>query len=281
MNVGLGLEGHLVLITGASAHIGQIIVDAFIAAGCYVAGLDIKSHSAAKQHARLHWIKVDITSESSVRDAWREAQRHFDDKIPTICVCAAGLDLSYIDHHRSIADMPVEQFRKTLDVNTTGTFITAKTWLAWIRDSIDANTQLRDTLRNVSLIVVGSEAGVLGVPGNADYAASKSAIQYGLTTSLAPEAARIVAGARVNAIAPGAVDTPQFRKECEAAPAARWIDAEVTVASKRPVQMDHVARTCLMLASDNFSGSTTSQVIRIDGGKSGRMYWDENAQATW
>ncbi|KAK5937002.1 hypothetical protein PMZ80_010751 [Knufia obscura] len=279
MDISFGLDGCLVVVTGASGHIGKVIVDAFLEAGCCVVGLDIKVQSSPKQHERLRWIEVDITSESVVRNAWSEAQRHFNGRVPTVCVCAAGLDLSYIDHHQSVADMPVEQFRRTLDVNTTGTFITAKTWLKCIKDSIDADTQLRSTLRNVSLIIIGSEAGVLGVPGNADYAASKSAIQYGLTMSLAPEAARIFEHARVNAIAPGAVNTPQFQKECEAAPEALWVDAQVTVASKKPVEMEHVAKTCLMLASNNFSGSTTGQVIRVDGGKSGRMYWDRDGRA--
>jgi len=281
MDISLGLEGHLVVVTGASGHIGKVIVDAFLAAGSNVACLDIKAHDSSIQHQLLHRIEVDIAKEHAVRDAWKEAQKHFGGKVPTICVCAAGLDLSYINHHQSIADMPVEQFRRTLDVNTTGTFITAKTWLKCIRDSLDADTQLRSTLHNVSLIIVGSEAGVLGVPGNADYAASKSAIQYGLTMSLAPEAARIFEQARVNAVAPGAVDTPQFKREYDAAPTALWIDAEATVASKKPVHMEHIARTCLMLASDNYSGSTTGQVVRVDGGKNGRMYWERDGRAMW
>lgn len=281
MDVGLGLEGCLAVVTGSSGHIGKAIVGAFLAAGCYVVGLDRKPHTRLEQHERFTSIEVDITDEHAVSDAWDKIGKHFSGESPTICVCAAGLDLSYIDHHQSVADMPVEQFRKTLDVNTTGTFITAKAWLKWVRDYMAVDSQQKSALRNVSLIIIGSEAGVIGVPGNADYAASKSAIQYGLTMSLAPEAARIFERARVNAIAPGAVDTPQFAKECEADPAALWIDAEVTVASKRPVQIVHVARTCLMLASDNFSESTSGQVIRVDGGKSGRMYWDRDGQPMW
>lgn len=281
MDTSLGLEGCLVVVTGARGQIGQVLVEAFLAAGCDVAALDIKPCSSDQQQDRLHSIEVDTTSESAVSGAWSEAQRHFNGKVPAVCVCAAGLDLSYIDHHSSVVDMTVEQFRKTLDVNITGTFITAKAWLKWIRDSTDADTQSKSCPRNVSLIVFGSEAGVLGVPGNADYAASKSAIQYGLTMSLAPEAARIFDRARVNAIVPGAVNTPQFRKECQAAPAALWNEAEATVASRKPVEVEHVARTCLMLASDNFSGSTTGQVIRVDAGKSGRVYWDRDGRAMW
>ena len=281
MNISFGLEDCLVVVTGARGQIGQVIVEAFLVAGCDVAGLDIKPVGSLKQHDRLCSIEVDTTNEGAVCNAWDDARKHFEGKVPTICVCAAGLDLSYIDHHQSIADMPLEQFRKTLDVNTTGTFVTAKTWMKCIRDHVNAGTQPRGALRNISLVVVGSEAGVLGVPGNADYAASKSAIQYGLTMSLAPEAARLFGQARVNAIAPGAVDTPQFQRECEAVPGALWGEAEATVASRKPVNMEHLARTCLVLASDTFSGSLTGQVIRVDAGKSGRIYWDRDGQAMW
>ena len=133
---------------------------------------------------------------------------------------------------------------------------------------------------NVSLIIIGSEAGTFGVLGNPDYSCSKSAVQFGLVRSLAPDAARILAKARVNAIAPGAVETAQFHKECleDSTGRRRWIDAEATVASRRPVQMRHIAKLCLMLASDEWSGSTTGQVIPVDGGKSGQLYWAQEGQ---
>ena len=168
--------------------------------------------------------------------------------------------------------------------NTTGTFVTAKTWLRGIQQitsSFGESAYLMSN--NASLIIIGSEAGVLGVPGNPDYAASKSAIQYGLTLSLAPDAARINNKARVNAIAPGAVDTPQFGKECaeDTSEQVRWLDSESTVASSRAVEMEHVARLCLMLASEKWSGSTTGQVIRVDAGKSGRVFWKQDGRPAW
>lgn len=214
-------------------------------------------------------------------DAWARVRAHFAGDLPTICICAAGLDLSFLDHHRSIADLPVGQFRDTLDVNTTGTFITAKTWLRAIRHDLKHTPELRSHLNNVSLVVIGSEAGVLGVPGNADYATSKSAIQYGLVKSLAPDAARIFDRAIVNAIAPGAVDTPQFQRECAADQGALYVDAQATVVTRKPVSIEHVARTCVLLASEKWSGSTTGQVIQVDGGKSGRLFWHPSGGAVW
>jgi NAD(P)-dependent dehydrogenase (short-subunit alcohol dehydrogenase family) len=165
--------------------------------------------------------------------------------------------------------------------NVTGTFITAKAWLSNIRavkkeGLSPAHPPGQVELRNVSLIIIGSEAGFLGACGNPDYAASKSAVQSGLMLSLAADAARLVQHARVNAICPGAVDTPQFRRECDedSTGMVKWVESEATVPLRVPVSREHIARACLVLASDRWSGSTTGQAIRIDSGKSGRVFWN-------
>ncbi|KAK1852284.1 short-chain dehydrogenase reductase sdr [Colletotrichum chrysophilum] len=178
--------------------------------------------------------------------------------------------------------MSAEQFRKTLDVNVTGTFITAKTWLSNIPDVLETSLSVK-VKQNLSLIIIGSEAGIMGVPGNPDYAASKSAVQYGLMLSLAPDAVRTNPHARVNAICPGAVDTPMFHNECarDKTGSIRWIESEATVASKEPVDVQDVARQCLILASHGWSASTNGQMIRLDGGKSGRMFWNKNGEGVW
>jgi NAD(P)-dependent dehydrogenase (short-subunit alcohol dehydrogenase family) len=176
--------------------------------------------------------------------------------------------------------------------NVTGTFISAKAWLGRLQQEMGkqrADSTLERTpdpinqLRNVAFIVIGSEAGILGVPGNPDYAASKSAVQHGLILSLAPDAARICPKARVNAVCPGAVDTQQFRRECaeNKESALIWKEAEATVALKSPVKIEDIAKQCLFLTSERWASSTTGQFIRIDGGKSGRLYWDKNGNASW
>lgn len=120
----------------------------------------------------------------------------------------------------------------------------------------------------MSLVIIGSEAGVMGVPGSTEYSTCKSAIQYGLMLSLAPEARDLTGPenlARVNTIGPGAVNTPQFDMWCAESSTAMWVDSEATVAYRRPVEMEDVARTCLMLASDRWSASINGQVVRVNG----------------
>ncbi|KAH0424324.1 hypothetical protein CcaCcLH18_11614 [Colletotrichum camelliae] len=282
MDLGLDLEGTTVMVTGAGGQIGQVIVDAFLTAGCFVVGLDIDDTKFKMQDKNLLWLKCDTTDEKSVLDAWASVAIRFG-SWPTVCVCAAALDLSFVKHHASITEMSAEQFRKTLDVNVTGTFITAKAWLSYIPRVDELSLVNSIAAKNFSLIIIGSEAGIMGVPGNPDYAASKSAVQYGLMLSLAPDAVRINPKARVNAICPGAVDTPMFRKECgdDKTMSTKWIESEATVASKRPVDAEDVARQCLILASHRWSASTNGQILRVDGGKSGRMLWNQVGHSVW
>jgi NAD(P)-dependent dehydrogenase (short-subunit alcohol dehydrogenase family) len=273
MDVSLGLDGTHILITGAAGQIGQSIVRAFLSAGAHVTAIDINESRMTLQHEKLIWLTADITDEESMQQAFDDAVRARG--VVSTCVAAAGLDLSFIPHHESICDLPLDQWQRTISVNTTGTFLTARTWLRGIRDL------WQSAGRNVSLIIIGSEAGSFGVPGNADYATSKAAIQYGLVKSMAPEAVRILSRARVNAVAPGPVDTPQFRKECAETEGVQYTEAEATVALRRSVPVEAVARACLMLASENYSGNITGQVIPVDSGKSGRLLWQQDGQPGW
>ncbi|KAF5704901.1 short-chain dehydrogenase reductase sdr [Fusarium mundagurra] len=297
MDLGLGLQGDVVVVTGAGGQIGQVIVEAFLSAGCFVGGFDIDKSKFFKQHENLFWVAVDTTDEEGMIAAWKGVEERFN-ATPTICVCAAAVDLSFIEHHPSITKIPISQFRRTLDINTTGTFITAKVWLQHIEmmakksgakpncvngsHSSTAITPMSKE-RNISLIIIGSEAGDFGVTGNPDYAASKAAIQFGLVLSLAPDAARIHPSARVNSISPGAVDTKRFSAECaeDSSGALRWIESEATVAQKKAVDVEGIAKMCLVLASEKWSPSVTGQNLRLNGGKSGKLFWNREGDALW
>jgi NAD(P)-dependent dehydrogenase (short-subunit alcohol dehydrogenase family) len=265
MDLSLGFEGTHVVVTGGAGYIGTAVVQAFLSAGATVSAFDISEEKMGLRHERLHWKVADITSESSLEAAFREA--HARHGVVSTCIALAGLDLSYLPQHASLCDMPLSQWQRTHRTNAEGTFLTARTWLRNIRSHADPST------RNVSLVIIGSEAGTFGVTGNADYGSSKSAIQYGLVQSLVKDVVNIHPRARVNAVAPGPVDTPQFRKECAEDSSALWMEAQATVALKTPVPTESVARTVLFLASENWSGNTTGQVLMVDSGKSGKVHW--------
>lgn len=115
MDLGLGLQGDVVVVTGAGGQIGQVIVEAFLSAGCFVGGFDIDKSKFVKQHQNLFWVAVDTTDEEGMIAAWKNVEERFN-ATPTLCVCAAAVDLSFIEHHSSITQMSTSQFRRTLDI---------------------------------------------------------------------------------------------------------------------------------------------------------------------
>ena len=122
-----------------------------------------------------------------------------------------------------------------------------------------------------------------GEKSNADYGTSKSAVQYGLLQSLRQDAPNVYPGARVNAIAPGPVNTSRFKQECSDDPDQYYADAVATTALARPVEPEDVARTILFLASERFSRSVHGQIVNVDSGKLGKLVHakdDKIAQAS-
>jgi NAD(P)-dependent dehydrogenase (short-subunit alcohol dehydrogenase family) len=224
MDLSLNLENTHVLITGGSGFLGSSTVTALVSAGARVTSLDLRVPSSPPQSPNFQHLSCNISSEWDLTNAFSIASEKFGPV--SCCIALASLDLSVLPHHESLADMDVDQWRHTQRINVEGTFLTARTWLRALRDC--AKTDKRDELRNVGLIIVGSESGHFGKRGNADYAAGKSAVQIGLVKSLMADVSRIWPRARVNAVAPGPVDTEQFRKECSDNPEQLYLDAQAT-----------------------------------------------------
>jgi NAD(P)-dependent dehydrogenase (short-subunit alcohol dehydrogenase family) len=275
MDLSLALDNDHVLITGGAGHIGRTCVSAFLAAGAKVSSLDIaypQNQPPSLTTPNLIEIYADTSSESSLEHAWGLAVGYHG-TVQT-CVALAALDLSVLEHHSSCADMSIEQFRRTLEVNTIGTFTVAREWMRGLR--MQKHIKLPRRLRNVSLILIGSESGHWGERGNADYGTSKAAVQYGLLQSLRQDVPRIYDGARVNAVAPGPVNTPRFPEECKQNLEQFYNDCVGTTALRKPVEMDQVAKSILFLASDNWSSNVHGQIVNVDSGKLGKIVWDKS-----
>lgn len=301
-DISLALASTHVLITGGAGQLGRSVVSAFLSAGSKVTVLDIsrtaitaleksvaadiKANLYPAQYSPVHlWCDVaDISSEEGLSAAWAKAEAVFGPV--ACCVALASLDLSVLQHHAGgIVDMSIEQWERTMKVNVTGTFLTAREWLRRLRahqesgSGSDKGTSVVDRLQslylpNRSLIIVGSESGIFGERTNPDYAAGKSAVQGGLLASLKADVPRVLGpGARVNAIAPGPVNTQTFRGECEKDPGQYYADARGTVALGRPVDVASVARSIIYLASERWSNSVHGTVLRVDSGKEGKLMW--------
>lgn len=120
--------------------------------------------------------------------------------------------------------MPSNLWDRTYTVNVRGTFLTIKHFLKSVEKSQIGSGKEVD---NVSVVVTGSECGVFGQAGHVEYASGKAGLQYGLVKTVKNEIVRLNGKARINAVAPGWVDTKLIegrlddRKEM-------WREAEAT-----------------------------------------------------
>lgn len=264
-------------LTDWNRYIGGTVVKAFVSAGALVSSLDIAHKEASEEDMKsadhLFETYADISSESSLIKAWEQATDVFG--LVRVCIALGALDFSVLAHYESSADLPLEQFRRTLEVNVLGTFLTARQWLRGLRQELQPRKLSLEYQRpsNCSLVLIGSESGHWGERGNADYGTSKAAVQYGLLQSLRQDVPRIFPGARVNAIAPGPVNTPRFPNECAENPGQYYLDVRGTAAMGRPVEMESVARACLFLASESWSRDVCGQILNVDSGKLGKVMW--------
>ena len=164
-------------VTGAAAGIGAAIADALEADGFRVFRLDVAASDAPDA------LCVDITSPADLaaaRDAIEARAGRLDVLVNNAGVLIEG----------ALADMPAKAVDRLLSVNVKGPFLTTQTMLPLLREG-------------AAVINIASELAYLGRAGASVYAASKGAI-LSLTRSWARELGPHV---RVNAVAPGPVDT--------------------------------------------------------------------------
>jgi len=239
------LNGKKALVTGALRGIGKTIADLFIAEGAEVWGLDYKTPEdlsarvdAAK--GKLHWVQLDLSVLTSIDEVIEGAVKEsggFD-----ILVNNAGITRDNLSFR-----MSMEEWQKVIDVNLSAAFFVSRTVA---RDMIKK--------RAGSIINMSSVIGIHGNGGQANYAASKAGL-IGITKSLANEVA--TRGVRVNAIAPGYIETDMTAAVPEEI-RKKMLDV---VPLKRVGKQDDVAKAALFFASDD-SSYITGQVLPVDGG---------------
>ena len=195
----------------------------------------------AKIGGRAHVMQVDVSEEERVKSAFSQAleQMHTVD----ILINCAGYGRS-----SRIQDLTLEQWRRLLDVNMTGTFLCCR--------EIIPHMVERQCGKIVNLASICAQTGRMVA---VDYAGSKSGI-VGITRALALQVA--ADGINVNAIAPGPVVTPLFEKNYTTEQMNSLLS---TIPFKRKGTPTDIANLLLFLSSDE-SGWITGEVIAINGG---------------
>ncbi|THH05679.1 hypothetical protein EW145_g4622 [Phellinidium pouzarii] len=259
----LGLKDTLVLVTGASGGIGLETALLFLEQDARVIG-HYNSNSASlkpfldRSGSKLSLAQADLSSESDVARLFGELR----EGPVQVLVVNHGI---WPNDDVPLSQMSLEQWNKTIATNLTSSFLVIREFLR----ALDKPTVSAVERDKVAVILIGSTAGKYGEAGHADYAASKSAMMYGLLLSLKNEIVKIAPKGRVNCIAPGWVNTP-MAAEALSSPETVY-RALATTPLKKVASSSDIAHQIVFLASPVVSGHVTGQVVMVEGGMEGRL----------
>jgi NAD(P)-dependent dehydrogenase (short-subunit alcohol dehydrogenase family) len=247
------LANKVAIITGASSGIGYATAKLFADEGARLvlvarrqAELEALASEIGAHGGECAILVADVRHEETARDAVALARRAF-----------GGLDIAFnnagsLGEMGEVTAISPDGWRDAIEVNLTSAFFAA-------RHQIPAMLARGGGSLIYTSTFVGHTA---GFPGMSAYAASKAGV-IGLTRNLAAEYGR--KGVRVNALLPGAVDTPMGRSVAHSEEIRSFVANLNTM--KRIAAPEELARAALFLASDA-SSFMTGEAMLVDGGVS-------------
>jgi NAD(P)-dependent dehydrogenase (short-subunit alcohol dehydrogenase family) len=245
------IDASTILVTGASQGLGAACARRLAGWGAAVIIADISPPGddvSATLAGRACYARTDVTGEAELRSAIAAGEERFG-PLRGVVTCAGVLHAARALGRDGVASL--DEFRRVVDVNLTGTFNTVR-----LAAEAIARAEPDEQGERGVIIMTSSVAAWDGQIGQAAYAASKGGVAA-MTLPLARELA--VCGIRVVSIAPGAFDTPMM----EAAPQkVRQSLIDQTPFPKRFGQPDEFAAlVCHIFENRMLNGS----VIRLDG----------------
>lgn len=248
-------EGQIALVTGAASGNGQAIAEKLLAEGAQVALVDVNADALDKVCAPYENalpVVADVTELDSMLEAVRRTEEAF-----------GGLDVlvnnAGIVRGSAFDDLEPSEWEEVFRVNSTGPFLASKAAVPAIRRTLDRKPGSTGAVVNITSVEAHIVISSSGHP-QIHYNASKGALLM-FTKGLAIEAAS--SGIRVNAVAPGFIETP-FTSKVLANPEVRqWLlDRTPMGRIGRP---EDVANAVSFLASESAS-FVTGTTLLVDGG---------------
>jgi len=249
------LDGKVALVTGGARGIGRAISEAYVAEGARVAVADRLAHEAEETAAALGAAAMPVTMDVTDLDQIAAGVRAVEEKWGGIDVLVNNAG---IFNMASLDRITPEDYRRQYDVNVGGTIFVSQAVVPGMKKRGGG-----------AIVNFSSQAGRRGEPNITIYCSTKAAV-ISVTQSLALELAKD--GIRVNAIAPGVVDTPMWDivdalfAEYEHKPKGqKKREVGEAVPLGRMGTPEDIAGPAVFLASDE-ARYVTAQTLNVDGG---------------
>ena len=243
------LRGKTAVITGCLRGIGRKTLDRFAENGADIFACAMEESPEFLEHIATLQEKYQVAITPLYFDLRNELQ--IKEAMKTIISSKKKIDvlvnIAGLTHNALFTMTSIQTFRDVMEVD----FISQMTITQYIAKLMTRN-------KSGSIINISSIAGIDGNAGQSAYSAAKAAL-IGVTKTLAIELGS--SGIRVNAIAPGVIETDMTKALTE----TQWDALLSKAAMPRAGQPQEVADLSLYLASDS-SAYVTGQIIRIDGG---------------
>ena len=237
-------------MTGAGSGLGRATAQLLATDGAAVAALDIATDAVEKTVAGIterggtaRAYTVDVADPASVRPAVVAAAA--DLGRPSLVFNCAG-----IGRFSHSAETPFDEWQRIIGVNLTGTFLVAQAAIPYLLDG------------GGSIVNIASNAGLMGQRYSAAYCASKGGV-VNLTRALADE--YLERKVRVNAIAPGGIETPLQDEFAKMPEGVSWKEFRKVMTPLGNSQPEEIARIAIFVASDACRYMTGS-IVSVDGG---------------
>jgi NAD(P)-dependent dehydrogenase (short-subunit alcohol dehydrogenase family) len=238
------------IVTGAGSGIGRATAELLLTKGWRVTLLDRSDDALADVRTVLanplaRFVAADVTDETAVERAVDATVAAFGSLHGVVNSAGIAADIP-------VLDTPVDLFRRVLDVNVIGTFLVGRT----------AARHMKDT-GGGAIVNIASISGLRGSKGRSAYGASKGAVVT-LTQVMANDLAPY--HIRVNAVAPGPVETPMVK-------ALHTIEDRALynryIPMKRYAEPNEIASVIHFLLDEAQSCYVTGEIIAVDGGYRG------------